>query len=290
MIPDEKLIALYTGMLKCRMISERARALKQHVKLARHVNVIPGEESLLAGISADLLPGDTIISSSRSSLPALLNGASLKVLLANQPHNGNNRTDTHAIAARPANGSKDFSPPAGGLMQTACSAARAYLQTPKRRIAIALFRAEDGNNDRLRRSLREASRENLPLVFVRKTSPPQDPANAETNTSSPPALASGVPIIAVDASDVLAVYRVAGEAIARARHGRGPTLIDCVGSAYARSLQPSASNRSRARPSDAIASLESSLKERRISPARLRNRVERELVRQLDHQFQTLRR
>jgi TPP-dependent pyruvate/acetoin dehydrogenase alpha subunit len=37
-----------------------------------------------------------------------------------------------------------------------------------------------------------------------------------------------VPIIPVDGSDVVAVYRVATESIAHARKGNGPTLIDCV--------------------------------------------------------------
>jgi pyruvate dehydrogenase E1 component alpha subunit len=41
-------------------------------------------------------------------------------------------------------------------------------------------------------------------------------------------MAFGVPAIAVDGNDVLAVYRVASESIFKARHRRGPTLIECV--------------------------------------------------------------
>jgi pyruvate dehydrogenase E1 component alpha subunit len=37
----------------------------------------------------------------------------------------------------------------------------------------------------------------------------------------------GFPAIAVDGNDVVAVYRVATESIARARRGGGPTLITC---------------------------------------------------------------
>ena len=37
----------------------------------------------------------------------------------------------------------------------------------------------------------------------------------------------GVPAITVDGNDAVAVYRVASESIARARLGRGPTLIEC---------------------------------------------------------------
>ena len=41
--------------------------------------------------------------------------------------------------------------------------------------------------------------------------------------------AHGVPVIAVDGADVVAVYRVASEALGRARMDRGTTLIECVG-------------------------------------------------------------
>lgn len=37
----------------------------------------------------------------------------------------------------------------------------------------------------------------------------------------------GIPSIAVDGNDVLAVYDVAGQAIQRAREGGGPSLIEC---------------------------------------------------------------
>jgi TPP-dependent pyruvate/acetoin dehydrogenase alpha subunit len=38
---------------------------------------------------------------------------------------------------------------------------------------------------------------------------------------------TGCPAIPVDGHDVVAVYRVACESIARARGGRGPTVIEC---------------------------------------------------------------
>lgn len=41
------------------------------------------------------------------------------------------------------------------------------------------------------------------------------------------ALAYGLPGVEVDGNDALAVYAAAGEAVARARSGAGPTLIEC---------------------------------------------------------------
>jgi pyruvate dehydrogenase E1 component alpha subunit len=42
------------------------------------------------------------------------------------------------------------------------------------------------------------------------------------------AIAYGFPGVQVDGNDVFAVYRAASEALARAREGKGPTLIECV--------------------------------------------------------------
>jgi 2-oxoisovalerate dehydrogenase E1 component len=47
-----------------------------------------------------------------------------------------------------------------------------------------------------------------------------------TNVASR-AAAYGIPGFRIDGNDVLEVYRVAGEAVARARAGEGPTLIEC---------------------------------------------------------------
>ncbi|GAA3324474.1 hypothetical protein GCM10020331_052480 [Ectobacillus funiculus] len=42
------------------------------------------------------------------------------------------------------------------------------------------------------------------------------------------AIGYGIPGIRVDGKDILAVYQAAEEAVQRARHGEGPTLIECV--------------------------------------------------------------
>ena len=39
--------------------------------------------------------------------------------------------------------------------------------------------------------------------------------------------AYGLPGVELDGNDVVAIYRAAGEAVARARRGAGPTLIEC---------------------------------------------------------------
>jgi TPP-dependent pyruvate/acetoin dehydrogenase alpha subunit len=72
----------------------------------------------------------------------------------------------------------------------------------------------------------------LPLVLVLENnqcaySTPLDRQTAARSFTDK-APGDGVPDVSVDGNDVLAVYAAACEAVARARRGEGPTLIECV--------------------------------------------------------------
>jgi len=67
------------------------------------------------------------------------------------------------------------------------------------------------------KALALAAEHSLPFLFVSLDG--AEGFDAEPNI--------GFPTIAVDGNDVVAVYRVASEAITHARKGHGPTLIDC---------------------------------------------------------------
>ncbi len=71
----------------------------------------------------------------------------------------------------------------------------------------------------------------LPIVFVCQNNMWAESVSLKLQTKvqdiALKAQAYGFPGITVDGNDVVAVYRVASEAIARARKGAGPTLIEC---------------------------------------------------------------
>ena len=70
---------------------------------------------------------------------------------------------------------------------------------------------------------------------------------------------SGVPGIAVDADDAVAIYRVAQESIGRARAGGGAALMECVPFA----IEGAAAKRTAA--NDAVAGLERYLVQRGVA-------------------------
>jgi pyruvate dehydrogenase E1 component alpha subunit len=68
--------------------------------------------------------------------------------------------------------------------------------------------------------MRQAGTRNLPILLVCHSSSDCDEICLKAQES-------GFPGVSVDGDDAVAVYRVATEAIAHARRGSGPTLIDC---------------------------------------------------------------
>jgi pyruvate dehydrogenase E1 component alpha subunit len=95
----------------------------------------------------------------------------------------------------------------------------------------------------------------LPVVFLCQNNqwaisvPREEQTAAETLAQK--ALAYGVPGVQVDGNDLLAVRVAADDAVARARAGDGPTLLECV--TYRLSLHTTADDPTRYRDEDEVA-------------------------------------
>jgi TPP-dependent pyruvate/acetoin dehydrogenase alpha subunit len=94
-------------------------------------------------------------------------------------------------------------------------------------ITVLIANAKEKSQSAWLNALALAALNGLPFVFVTLSSP-----NASAEVASAESLPIkgkkySLPLIAVDGNDVVAVYRVASEAIAHARKGNGPTLIEC---------------------------------------------------------------
>jgi pyruvate dehydrogenase E1 component alpha subunit len=76
-------------------------------------------------------------------------------------------------------------------------------------------------------------------------------AQTASATISQKAIAYGMPGVQVDGNDVLAVYEATREAVARARNGGGPTLIEAV--TYRIGAHSTVDDDSRYRPPEAVA-------------------------------------
>lgn len=190
LISDEKFHQLY--ML----------ALNFHLAAERGVSALAGREAALAAVSADLLAEDLLIAEHDRSV---LDSAHGEPNGAEHPH-----LQPHSVM--------------GERIIDALSMAVANRMRHNRRVTV-LFFPEDRSGHLLSEARALAAAAKLPVIFVEQANEAAaTPRRSALQKESTADLIS----IPVDAHDVIAIYRVAHESIARARLGSGPTRIVCI--------------------------------------------------------------
>jgi pyruvate dehydrogenase E1 component alpha subunit len=133
--------------------------------------------------------------------------------------------DTVAASLWPDAALKAINPYVVVVSGLSLAARSALADKDNQQITLLFSSSRRGSQSSWLKALTLAAECDLPILFVsldRKANPPG-------NGDAIPLKKNGyaVPFIAVDGNDVVAVYRVASEAITHARKGNGPTLIDC---------------------------------------------------------------
>ncbi len=118
----------------------------------------------------------------------------------------------------------------GASFPPACGAALAAKKMGKDSVAVAFAGDGAANQGSFHESLNLAALWQLPMIFIIEDnawaiSVPKSKSTAVTDNSQR-AAAYGIPGVRVDDNDTLAVYEVMGEAVARARRGEGPSLVE----------------------------------------------------------------
>ena len=224
-ISREKLLQIYSTMVKCRMLEERARILARQNKSAAGRGAGARLEAVAAGLGIDLLPEDTVVLSAEDLIPAFIKGVPPDEILRHLASAPANKASVNTgafaafnVVAAPL--------PVGVRLSIATGVALANKQAKSGKVVL-VFSSEPGAAGACTESLAFASGRELPIVFVllggvraragRKPKPGNSRLESET---------CGLPVITVDRNDAVAVYRVAHVAIAHARRGGGPTLIE----------------------------------------------------------------
>jgi pyruvate dehydrogenase E1 component alpha subunit len=264
LISNEKLLQIYSTMLKCRMIQARIRIFTR-----RNGSIAPsaaaGHEAAIAGVVLDLLPGDTLAPSPCGFIPCFVKGLPLdRIFSALSPRSG---------LARPRYAPLNLIPPSLSLaaqLERAIEAAAANKKSRNKKIAVAFCGNSSASPDVLHGAMRQAGKRNLPMLLVCQSGSHDDEV-------SPRAQAFGFPGVIVDGGDAVAVYRVATEAIAHARRSSGPTLIECR--PWMLHGQKSSGNR---RSGDPIGKMEEYLTRKGLFDKRIKSKVTAAFRRELD--------
>ena len=207
------------------MIAQRAEALSHHGKLGNHLPLPAGREASAVASVIDLSPDDVLCLPGDDLMPGIVKGASMehafRVLAVAPKSPSRGESSSHAAAFKPLN--ILFASSAEPQIKAIRDRAQAAKREKKGRVILAFPACWSESRARWDETMRIAGSRNLPIVFVvyGAWTPQEHPGSRE-------AMLNGIPAMVVDAADAVAIYRVACEAIARARQGRGPTIIECI--------------------------------------------------------------
>lgn len=193
-----------------------------------------GEEAIAVGVCAALNRDDQIISTHRGHGHCIAKGADLNRMMAElygredgycKGKGGSMHIADFGIGMLGANGIV-----AGGIPIVTGAGLAAQLDG-KGRVAVSFFGDGASNAGPFHECINIASAWNLPMIYVCENNmfavnTPAAKSLAHEDVAAR-ATGYGIPGVIVDGSDVLAVYRAAADAVARAREGEGPTLIEC---------------------------------------------------------------
>lgn len=259
LISNEKLLAIYAAMLKCRLLEQAATELFQHGKIDSDLHGSAGREASAAAGAIDLEPKDTLCLAAGDWLPAFVKGVPPETLFrmlatAKSVQDGSAAIDEeHRNIVLP---SKDEV-----QAEIAAEKADAALGTKDGAIVMAYISPTAMAMKPWQKIIATAGSKNLPMIFLRYVDEGSEPVRtgATAKASRPAALYQGVPSIAVDAFDPVAIYRVAYEASVRARQRRGATLVECT-------LHSGSRAPGQAAAGDPVVAMETYLKSKGIEP------------------------
>jgi TPP-dependent pyruvate/acetoin dehydrogenase alpha subunit len=226
-------LQLYEMMKRIRSFEMAVIELFARGKIPGFLHTYVGEEAVAAGVCTALRPDDKIISTHRGHGHLIAKGGRLDLMMAElfgkrtgycKGKGGSMHIAEPDLGMLGANAIVG----AGIAIINGAALTAQYLGTDQ--VAVAFFGDGASNTGVFHEALNMASVWNLPSVFVCENN-----AYAESTPQSwhqkiedvaVRAVAYDMPSATVDGNDAGAVYLAAKEAVARARAGGGPTLIE----------------------------------------------------------------
>lgn len=236
-LPDNVKLDLYRSMVRIRTFENGIRTLMNEGKVG-HVSFYTGGEAVAAAVSSHLVKEDQIGSTHRPMGHLVAKGADLKKMMAeigakvtgtNKGKGGAYHIFDKEVGALGANGIVG-----GSVPMVAGYALRNQLKGGDN-VAISYFGEGASNQGGVQETLNLAACWKLPLVFVCENSSPEEQTMLGHKIDYPQlsitdisirAKGYGMPGGSHSGWEVEEIYKIAGEAIKRARKGDGPTLLE----------------------------------------------------------------
>jgi len=237
MATDERpdLLELYRRMRVIRRAEERLEELYRAGEVYGSLHLCIGQEATAVGACAALRREDVITCTYRGHGAALAKGLPLPSMMAElmgretgccRGRGGSMLLTDLGVGLLGASGIV-----AGGIPMAVGAAMAARLDGSDR-VALAFFGDGATNQGVFHESLNMAALWALPCVFVCENNlyAEMTPIAEEASVArlADRGCAYGIPGVTVDGNDVEAVYEVTAQAVARARAGGGPTLVEAL--------------------------------------------------------------
>lgn len=221
----ETLIGLYRDLVRTRAFDARAVALQRSGQLGTFASSL-GQEAVGIGVAAAMDDRDVLVPSFREQGAMFRRGVTMVELLA---YWGGDERGMDYAGPR-----QDFpvSVPVGSHAPHAAGVAFAFRLRGEDRAAVCVLGDGATSKGDVYEALNVAGVRRLPLVLVVNNNQwaISVPRSAQTaaETLAQKAIAAGIPGEQVDGNDVVAVGERVRQAVARARAGDGPTVIEAL--------------------------------------------------------------
>jgi len=235
-LEKKNLLKLYTNLVRARRLDElMVRALQEGKVISMMFHSGQGEEAVAVGSCTFLRKDDFIYIPHRGHGLAFVvaKGGSVTAFLAE--HYGKaagscgGTSSVHSL--EPDLGILGYSMTLGSVFSISLGWGLAAAKNGRQQVVVAFFGDGTSNRGTLHESMNLASLWKLPIVWVCSNNlygqfMPIKDAYPRENISD---LAAGydMPSVTADGQDVLAVHKAVQHAVARARAGEGPSMVEC---------------------------------------------------------------
>jgi pyruvate dehydrogenase E1 component alpha subunit len=234
MANKKELIDMYRKMVRIRLFEERVVKEFAAGNIPGFVHVYSGEEAVAVGACANLRTKDYITSTHRGHGHLIAKGGRTDRMMAELygKKTGYNKGKGGSMHIAEVDiGILGADAIVGGGIPIAGGAALSAKMRGTDQVAVCFLGDGASNTSRFHEGVNLASIWKLPVVYViennmyAETTCIADTCNLTDIADR--AAAYGIPGVTVDGNDVMAVYEAVGAAVAKARKGEGPTLVEC---------------------------------------------------------------
>ncbi len=227
------LLRLYRGMVLVRTFEDRFSQENQAGKPIGGGHSSAGQEAVSVGVCAALRDDDYVASTHRGHGHCIAKGVEVRGMMAELYGRTTGTCKGKGGSMHIADFSKGMlgaNGVVGGNMPLATGAALSARLRGTGQVSVCFFGDGASNQGTFHESANLASIWKLPVLFVCENnlyaeSTPSDYSLSVKNVADR-AAGYSMPGVVVDGQDIFAVYEVAQAAVARARAGEGPTLIE----------------------------------------------------------------